>query len=124
DGRYLAITVDRGDQDVLTVLRTGDLAPVKVNILPEGKSVGEFHWVGPARLMFNAVMKLGGFAQPRATGEWFATNAHGSMSRALNDAGSRNVAQRGRATGNARYEVLDTLRDAAEHAITQADSAR
>jgi len=48
DGRYLAITVDRGDQDVLTVLRTDDLSPLKVHILPEGKSVGDFHWVAPS----------------------------------------------------------------------------
>ena len=34
-GEYLAMTVDRGEQDVLTVLRTDDLSVVKVNQLPE-----------------------------------------------------------------------------------------
>ena len=40
NGEYLAMTVDRGDQDVLTVMRTSDLSVVKVNQLPEGRSVG------------------------------------------------------------------------------------
>ena len=31
NGEYLAMTVDRGDQDVLTVLRTKDLSIVKIN---------------------------------------------------------------------------------------------
>src|SRR3546814_7476980 len=44
-GEYLAITVDRGDQDVLTVLRTSDLKILKINQLPDKKSVGSFHWV-------------------------------------------------------------------------------
>src|SRR5690606_35800589 len=49
DGQYLAITVDRGEQDVLTVLRTSDLKPLKVNILPENKSIGDFYWVADDR---------------------------------------------------------------------------
>lgn len=124
DGRYLAITVDRGDQDVLTVLRTDDLSPLKVHILPEGKSVGDFHWVAPERLLFNAVRKMGGYAMPRATGEWYAVNADGSMSRALIEYGSTGVTQRGKAAGNARYSLLDTLRDDDDHVIMQAVSAR
>ena len=38
NGEYLAITVDRGEQDVLTVLRTSDLKIVKVNQLPDEKA--------------------------------------------------------------------------------------
>lgn len=41
-GEYLAMTVDRGGQDVLTVLRTADLSIVKVNQLPDEKSMGSF----------------------------------------------------------------------------------
>lgn len=37
---YLAMTVDRGEQDVLAVLRTRDLGIVHVNTLPNEKSVG------------------------------------------------------------------------------------
>src|SRR3546814_16027957 len=62
-GEYLAITGDRGDQDVLTVLRTSDLKILKINQLPDKKSVGSFHWVSPERLMFNAVKKMGGYAR-------------------------------------------------------------
>src|SRR3546814_3675390 len=50
-GEYLAITVDHGDQDVLTVMRTSDLKIIKVNQLPDKKSVGSFHWVSPDRLI-------------------------------------------------------------------------
>src|SRR3546814_2125678 len=81
-GEYLAITVDRGDQDVLTVLRTSDLKILKINQLPDKKSVGSFHWVSPERLMFNAVKKMGGYAAPFQTGEWFAVNADGKIGRA------------------------------------------
>ena len=42
DGEYLAITVDHGEQDVLTVLDAATLKPLKVNVLPDRKSVGAF----------------------------------------------------------------------------------
>ena len=60
NGEYLAVTVDKGEQDVLAVMRTSDLTLVKVNQLPDSKSVGSFYWVSPDRLMFNAIKKLGG----------------------------------------------------------------
>ncbi|MGH8076027.1 MAG: alpha/beta hydrolase family protein, partial [Lysobacter sp.] len=93
-GEYLAMTVDRGDQDVLTVLRTKDLSVVKVNQLPEEKSVGSFHWVSPERLMFNAVRKIGRFERPAGTGEWFGVNADGSQPRPLVFYGTRDATQR------------------------------
>ena len=40
NGEYLAMTVDKGDQDVLVVLRTVDLSLVKVNQLPDEQPVG------------------------------------------------------------------------------------
>ena len=119
NGEYLAITVDRGDQDVLTVLRTNDLQPVKINVLPEKKSVGEFYWVSPERLMFNAVRKMGGFAQPFATGEWFAVNADGSQPRSLIFYGTRDATQRGKTVGNERFSLLDTLKDDDQNVIMQ-----
>ncbi|MFZ5638094.1 MAG: alpha/beta hydrolase family protein [Pseudomonadota bacterium] len=82
-GEYLAMTVDRGDIDVLTVLRTRDLSIVKVTQLPNEKSVAAFHWVSPERLMFNSVRKIGRFAAPLGTGEWYSVNADGSMPRVL-----------------------------------------
>lgn len=119
NGEYLAITVDRGDQDVLTVLRTDNLQPVKINVLPEKKSVGEFYWVSPERLMFNAVRKMGGFAQPFATGEWFAVNADGSQPRSLIFYGTRDATQRGKTVGNERFSLLDTLKDDDQNVIMQ-----
>ncbi len=62
---------EQGEQDILTVLGTSDLSILKVNRLPDDKSVGAFHWVGPERLLFNSVRKFGSFAQPRPTGEWY-----------------------------------------------------
>ena len=55
DGKYLAMTVDKGEQDVLVVLRTVDMGPIKINQLPDKKSIGDFHWVSGERLMFTAI---------------------------------------------------------------------
>lgn len=83
NGEYLAMTVDRGEQDVLAVLRTRDLSVVHVNTLPNEKSVGAFQWVSPERLMFNSIRKFGRFAQPFGTGEWYSVSADGSSPRVL-----------------------------------------
>ena len=42
-GEYPGMTVARGEIDVLTVLRTRDMSIMKVNQLPNEKSVGAFH---------------------------------------------------------------------------------
>jgi dipeptidyl aminopeptidase/acylaminoacyl peptidase len=101
-GEYLALTVDRGDQDVLTVLRTRDLGIVKINQLPNEKSVGNFYWVSPQRLMFDSVRKFGRFAAPFYTGEWYSVNADGSMPRVL-DIGTKGA----RDLSNASFNLLD-----------------
>jgi dipeptidyl aminopeptidase/acylaminoacyl peptidase len=110
-GEYLAMTVDRGDQDVLTVLRTKDLSIVKVNQLPDEKSVGSFYWVSPERLMFNSIRKVGSYARPFGTGEWYGVNADGSQARPLVFYGTRDVTQRGKTVGIESFSLLDTLRD-------------
>ena len=109
NGEYLAITVDRGEQDVLTILTTADLKPVKINVLPDKKSVGSFYWTSPTRLLFNAVRKSGSFERPRGTGEWFAVNADGSQPRTLIEYGTQGATQRGKAVGNEFFSLLDTL---------------
>ncbi|GAB3103587.1 alpha/beta hydrolase family protein [Lysobacter terrae] len=111
DGEYLAMTVDRGEQDVLTVLRTKDLSVVKVNALPEEKSVGNFYWVSPQRLVFNSVKKFGRFARPFGTGEWYGVNADGSQPRPLVFYGQRDATQKSKQVGNESFSLLDTLRD-------------
>lgn len=123
-GQYLAITVDRGEQDVLTVMRTSDLKILKVNQLPDKKSVGSFHWVSSERLMFNAVRKMGGYAQPFNTGEWFAVNADGSQPRPLIFYGTRDATQRGKTVGNERFNLLDTLKDDDQYVLMQASYPR
>lgn len=123
-GEYLAMTVDRGDQDVLTVLRTKDLSIVKINQLPDQKSVGSFYWTSPDRLMFNAVKKLGRFESPFGTGEWFAVNADGSQPRPLIFYGTRDATQRGKQVGNERFNLLDTLRDDDQNVIMEVNYAR
>lgn len=110
-GEYLAMTVDRGDQDVLTVLRTKDLSVVHVNQLPDAKSVGQFYWTSPDRLLFNSIKKFGRFAAPFNTGEWYGVNADGSQPRPLVFYGTRDATQRGKQVGNERFSLLDTLKD-------------
>ena len=110
NGDYLAMTVDRGELDVLTVLRASDLRVVKVNQLPE-KSVGDFYWTGPERLIFNSVQKFGRFARPFATGEWYAVNADGSKPRPLIFYGTRDATEKSKQVGNEYFSLLDTLRD-------------
>lgn len=111
NGEYLAMTVDRGEQDVLTVLRTSDLSIIKVNQLPDKKSVGAFYWTSPERLLFNAVRKVGRFEQPFGTGEWYAVNADGSQPRPLIFYGTRDATQRGKTVGSEHFSLLDTLKD-------------
>jgi len=108
-GEYLAMTVDRGEQDVLAVLRTKDLSLVKVNQIPDSKSVGAFYWVGPERLMFTSIRKVGTFAQPFGTGEWYAVNADGTQARPLIFYGTRDVTQRSKTVGNQSFSFLDAL---------------
>jgi len=124
NGEYLAITVERGDQDVLTVLRTSDLKIINVNQLPEKKSIGSFYWTSPDRLLFNAVKKIGGYASPSATGEWYAVNADGSLARPLIYYGTRDATQRGKTVGSEYFTLLDTLRDDDQNVIMQASSRR
>ncbi len=124
NGDYLAVTVDQGEQDILTVLRTSDLSILKVNRLPDDKSVGAFHWVGPERLMFNSVRKVGRFAQPFATGEWYGVNADGSQARPLVFYGTRDATQRSKAIGNERFSLLDTLQDDPDNVLMSVNYPR
>jgi len=119
-GEYLAITVDMGDQDVLTILRTSDLQILKVNQLPEKKSVGSYYWVSPERILFNAVKKMGGYAQPFALGEWYAVNADGSQPVPVIFQGTRDATQRGKSAGSRRFSLLDRLKDDPRNVIMQA----
>lgn len=124
-GTYLAMTVDRAEQDVLVVLRTSDLQLIKVNQLPEERSVGEYYWASADRLVFNAVRKVGSYAQPFATGEWYAVNADGTQPRPLLFYGTRKASERGKAVGsNERYRLLDTLRDDDENILMQVSTPR
>lgn len=111
NGEYLAMTVDRGEQDVLTVLRTKDLSVVKINQLPDNKSVGSFYWTSPDRLIFSSVRKFGRFAAPFGTGEWYGVNADGSKPRPLVFYGTLDATQKGKQVGDERFSLLDTLPD-------------
>lgn len=120
-GEYLAMTVDRGEQDVLLVLRTKDLSVVKLNQLPDDKSVGLFRWTSPDRLIFNAEEKFGTYAAPFNTGEWYAVNADGSKPRPLIFYGARDATQRGKSVGNQVFNLLDTLDDDDENVMMVAN---
>lgn len=124
DGQYLAIGVDRGGQDVLTVLRLSDLSLVKVNVLPDDKSVAGYRWVGDNRLIFTAIRKVGSFAQPFGTGEWYSVNADGSQPRPVIFYGSRGAAERSKEAGNARFSLLDPLEDDARNVLMTQSTRR
>lgn len=82
-GEFLAVVAPRGDQDVLVIMRTSDLSIVRLNQLPDKKSVFQPRWVGPNRLMFGAIRKIGTFAQPVGLGEWYAVDADGGRPRTI-----------------------------------------
>lgn len=124
NGEYLAITVDRGEQDILVILSMSDLKPLKYNILPDKKSVGSFYWASPKRLIFNAAKKMGSFERPRSTGEWFSVNADGSMPRTLIEYGSLGATQRGKAVGNEFFSLMDTLSNDDENVLMSATYSR
>ena len=111
NGEYLAIGVDRGGQDVLTVIRLSDMKLMKVNVLPDDKSVAGYRWVGDDRLIFTAIRKVGSYAQPFGTGEWYAVNADGSQPRPIIFYGSRGATERSKTVGNERFSLLDPLVD-------------
>ncbi|KFN51031.1 alpha/beta hydrolase family protein [Arenimonas composti] len=111
DGRYLAISVDQGEKDVLTVLRMSDLGLVHVNALPGDKSVAGFRWISDERLVFTAVTKVGSYALPASTGEWFGVNADGSQPQPFIHYGQRSASERRKQIGNERYQMLDSLVD-------------
>ncbi|MBP6627020.1 MAG: S9 family peptidase [Arenimonas sp.] len=119
-GDYLGIIVDRGDQDVLTILNMSDLSVLKVNQLPDKKSVAGFEWVSDDRVIFTAVRKVGGFAQPFGTGEWYAVNADGSQARPVIFYGTRDATQQRKAVGNESFSLLDPLVDDPRNVLMQA----
>ncbi|GAB2490745.1 alpha/beta hydrolase family protein [Arenimonas alkanexedens] len=118
-GEYLALLVDRGDQDVVTVMRLSDMSLMKVNQLPDKKSAAGVRWVGDDRLMFTAVRKIGGYAAPFGTGEWYAVNADGSQARPVIFYGTRDATQRSKTVGNERYSLLDPLIDDPRNVIME-----
>jgi len=118
------MTVDRGEQDVLTIVRTADLKPVKVNVLPDKRSVGQFYWTSANRLMFNATRKVGSFELPRPTGEWYAVNADGTQPRNLIEYGTLGATQRGKEVNGEYFTLLDTLRDDDVNVVMQAHYPR
>ncbi len=119
-GEYLALQVERGEQDVLVVLDAKTLRLIKVNQLPGDKSVGSFYWVGPSRLMFNSTKKIGSYAQPFSTGEWFAVDANGEKPRTLLEYGSQGVTGKGRQVSySERFNLLETTPENNDDVIMQ-----
>ncbi len=124
NGEFLAMGVDRGGQDVLTVIRLSDMKLMKVNVLPDEKSVAGYQWIGNDRLIFTAVRKVGSFVQPFGTGEWYAVNADGSQPRPVIFYGSRGTAERAKAVFNQRFSMVDPLEDDPRNVLMSASSAR
>lgn len=123
-GDYLAMGVDRGGQDVLTVIRLSDMKLLKVNVLPDDKSVANYRWIGDDRLIFTAIRKVGSFAQPFGTGEWYAVDADGSQPRPVIFYGSRGTAERAKAVYNQGFSLLDPLIDDPRNVLMTATQGR
>lgn len=123
-GEYLALGVDRGGQDVLTVIRLKDMKLLKVNVLPDEKSVAGYQWIGDDRLIFTAIRKYGSFAQPFGTGEWYAVNADGSQPRPVIFRGSRGTAERAKAVFNENFSMVDPLENDPRNVLMSATTPR
>ncbi len=67
--------------------------------------------------MFTAVRKVGSYAQPFSTGEWFGVDADGSKARSLIFYGTRDATQRGKQIGNERFSMLDPLEEDASKVL-------
>ena len=83
DGKHLALTVPRGDQDALAIFRVADLSLVKLHTLPEKRSFYQFDWTGSERIIFSTMIKRGSAAPPFLTGDVYAVNMDGSKQREL-----------------------------------------
>lgn len=120
-GKYLAISFERGEQDVLGVMEAKTLELVHVAQLPEKKSVGNFYWAGPERLIFTASRKQGRFASPFGTGEWYAVNADGSKARTLisYQASGSGRLQSKPVSYSERFDMLDPLPEDDEKVLMQ-----
>lgn len=123
-GEYLAMTVSRGEKDVLVVLQTRDLAVASVTELPGDNSVGRFYWGNPKRLVFNAYVKTGRYAlvRPPELGFLYAIDVDGSRQRMLfRDA--KTTLERGMQSAHEEreglYEVLDPLPEDEENVLVR-----
>ncbi len=125
NGDYLAITVDKGDQDVLVVMDIKTLKTSSINVLPDKVSVGSFYWVGPQRLMFSDVRKIGRFAQPFTTGQWYAVDADGKRARTLIAYGVWDPLNPNKSIPRSeRYSLLETLPEDDSKVIMQVISPK
>jgi dipeptidyl aminopeptidase/acylaminoacyl peptidase len=110
NGEYLAITAQEDGIVYLAVLRTSDLALIRRTTLPDDKSIGDFYWVGPDRLMFTAIRNIGRFAAPVGTGEWYAMDADGGRQRNVISYSARDATSAGLgADYRDSYDMLDPL---------------
>ena len=125
NGDYLAITVDKGEQDALVVLDIKTLKTISINVLPDKVSVGAFYWIGPRRLMFSDVRKIGRFAQPFSSGQWYAVDADGKRARTLIAYGALDTMNPNKSISySERYSLLETLPDDDSKVIMQVISPK
>jgi dipeptidyl aminopeptidase/acylaminoacyl peptidase len=124
-GDYLAMTVEKTEQDVLVVLDIKTLKTVSINTLPDKVSVGSFYWVGPQRLIFTDVRKVGRFAQPFSSGQWYAVDADGKRARTLIAYNVWDPLNPNKSiSGSERYSLLETLPEDDSKVIMQVISPK
>lgn len=99
DGQFIAYTVDTGEKEILVVATTQDMKILRTTRLPSPRSIGQFYWIGPNRLVFNTHVKIGSIAAPNETGSWQAIDADGSHPRQILDIKYTDM----------RYQVVDPL---------------
>jgi dipeptidyl aminopeptidase/acylaminoacyl peptidase len=82
-GAYFAATVPFEDRTALVIMRRGDNKLNGTFSLGKHTHVGDFHWVGPERVLISTTEKLGALDQPQWTGEIYAMNANGGQTELL-----------------------------------------
>ncbi|MFT3898167.1 MAG: S9 family peptidase [Thermomonas sp.] len=83
DGRYLALTMQQGEQKVLAVITLQDMKVIRITRLTNRESVGDFYWTGPERIVYDSIRNFGSLASPFLTGSWYAMDADGGHPQSL-----------------------------------------
>ncbi len=122
-GDYLAAVIPSDDQTVLVVLRLSDGKPIGKFAPISGKSVHDYTWVGPERLVIETAIQDGLLGQPKPTGELIGVDTDGGRASYLfgynapTDFGSLIHKHQNQNSASGWAEVVDGLPKDPHHAV-------